>query len=155
MTDRKLNGRRAGVVEWNSNKSHCVVKSTLAAEAASVSCAYDRLCFVRVALAEMIYGWGSNWSNLLDKIPGRCVTDCKSFVDMYCKEGSMPTERRIALDVADLRERLEAGYELARTDTRLMLADPLTKHMPDQGFLENVLKQCNYTHECKEDKKIK
>ena len=154
VTDRKCSGRRAHVTDWCSSKIHRVVKSTLAAEAASASYAYDRACYVRVALAEMIHGWNATWTQLLDKIPVRCVTDSKSFVDMCRKEGSMPTERRIALDVADLRERLEAGDELMWTDTRLMLADPLTKRMPDQDFLENTLRECNYIYECKSEVKV-
>ncbi len=146
VTDKKFSGKPIHIVEWNSSKIHRVVKSTLAAEAASASFAHDRACYVRTAIAEMIHGWNPDWMQLLNEIPGRNVTDCKSFVDLCRKEGSIPTERRIALDVADLRERLESGDELVWTDTRLMLADPLTKHLPDQSLFEFTLKTASYIY---------
>ena len=155
LTDEKFKAKVVNVVDWCSSKIHRVVRSTLAAESASASYGFDRACFVRTALAEMLYGWESqdNWTALMDKIPNLCVTDCKSFVDLCRKEGSMPTERRIALDLADLRDRLEAGDGLIWTDTRLMLADPLTKHMKDQSYLEHVLKTGEYVYRCKHETK--
>ncbi|CAK0857899.1 unnamed protein product, partial [Prorocentrum cordatum] len=155
LTDEKFEAKKVNVVDWCSSKIHRVVRSTLAAEAASASYGFDRACFVRTALAEILYGWESesDWTTLMGKIPSLCVTDCKSFVDLCRKEGSMPTERRIALDLADLRDRLEVGDGLIWTDTRLMLADPLTKHMKDQSYLEHVLKTGEYVYRCKYEAK--
>ena len=54
-------------------------------------------------------------------------TDCKSLHDCLHKEGSIPTERRIALDVYDIRQYLDTD-DLLWTSTNTMLVDPLTKH---------------------------
>ena len=157
VTDRGLSGRPAIVLDWVSSRIHRVVKSTLAAESAAAAFAYDRSCFVRVALAEMLYGWYSkpDWTGLMFTIPMLSITDCRSFVDLVRKEGSMPTERRIALDIADMREGFEGGDSCVWTDTRLMLCDPLTKHLPDQSYFEHVLKTCHYIFRVVNETKVK
>ena len=42
------------LIDWSSTKVHRVVRSTLAAEAASASHAHDRATFVRVLIAEVL-----------------------------------------------------------------------------------------------------
>ena len=74
-------------------------------------------------------------------MPGYLVVDAKSLYDSLMTPGSLPKERRVALD------RLAVGEALARpTDeirwvpTRHMLADIMTKHMRDAPpYLDYVL----------------
>ena len=63
-------------------------------------------------------------------MPGYLVMDAKSLYDSLMKPGSLPKERRVALDVSAIREALERATDHARwAPTRHMLADALTKSM--------------------------
>ena len=65
------------------------------------------------------------------QIPQVTWTDCRSLYDCLHKEGSIPSERRIALDIYDVRQFLENDYDaLEWCSTNSMIADPLTKHIP-------------------------
>ena len=59
------------------------------------------------------------------RVPQITWTDCKSLHDMLHKDGAMPTERRVALDVYDIRQYLDED-DLECVPTTAMLADPLT-----------------------------
>ena len=82
---------RAIRVDWDSHKIRRVVKSTLAAEAAATTYALDRMMFVKLLRATMLYGKDA-WMNATARLPGLLVTDCKSLLDLLAKEGSIPTE---------------------------------------------------------------
>ena len=62
-------------------------------------------------------------------------TDCQSMYEMLGKDTSMPKEKRVALDLYDVRQQLEAGDWMEWVPTGLMMADQLTKHRPWQGPL--------------------
>ena len=82
------------------------------------------------------------------KIPFRDISDCKSLVDLCHRQGSMPKERRVALDIVELREGVERQQEeIIWTSTHTMLADCLTKHLPDQKLLEEVLSSSKYRYD--------
>ena len=73
---------------------------------------------------------GRNWQSALAEMPGYLVMDAKSLYDSLMKPGSLPKERRVAIDVSAIREALERETDFARwTPTRHMLADALTKSM--------------------------
>jgi len=61
----------AMLIDWSSTKIHRVVRSTLAAEAASASHAHDRATFVRVLIAEVLFGEHGN-----------AGVKCRSLLDM-------------------------------------------------------------------------
>ena len=119
------------MVEWKSHRLKRVVKSTLAAEAAALCEAQDHLEFGRVLLAQMLgYDYGRDWQRALDRFPGYLVMDAKSLFDSLEAPGSMPKERRVALDLQAVREALEREADEARwVPTRHMIADVLTKSM--------------------------
>ena len=72
-------------------------------------------------------------------------TDCKSLFDLCVKVGSLPDERRVALDLLDVREVIEELKDQIRwVPTDHMLADAFTKSMPPDLLLR-YLKDGKYS----------
>jgi hypothetical protein len=131
------------MLDWSSSKIHRKVKSTLAAEAAGASRGYDRATFCRALIYEIEHGRGQPkldpdtgklakvpWTEAVTKIPCCVATDCRSLYDLCNKQGSLPDERRVALDLLDVREGLEHfGDKVRWVPTEHMLSDSLTKRM--------------------------
>ena len=149
---------RTHLLDWGSSKIHRKVRSTLAAEAASAARAFDRGAYVRVMLYEIEHGWTHKWDkldqddcNMRDDwqkmcraIPFSLGTDCKSLYDVCTKNGSMPDERRVALDLLDVRESIEEmGDKIRWIPTDHMLVDCMTKAMPAEVMLD-YLKTMEY-----------
>ena len=85
----------ATMVEFQSSTSHRVVRSTLAAEATSLSTAVDRQLYVRLVLEGLLYGEAAatpNWRSQL-KVPGVVIVDAKSLFDHLKTTGGIPKER--------------------------------------------------------------
>ena len=132
------------LMDWGSGKIHRKVRSTLAAEAASASHGADRATYLRALIGEFLYGYTSGWRDLVSRVPGAIATDCRSLYDLCRKHGSLPQERRIALDLLDVREGLEDhGDQIRWIPTAHMLADALTKRMPPDLLLK-FLKDYRY-----------
>ena len=59
----------------------------------------------------MIYetevGKDQHWTEMCKSVPFCLGTDCKSLFDLCSKVGSLPDERRVALDLMDIREGIE------------------------------------------------
>ena len=150
---------RTHLLDWGSSKIHRKMRSTLASEAASAARAFDRGAYARVMLYEIEQGWrhkwerldqdgGSslrhNWSKMCQKIPFALGTDCKSLYDVCTKNGSMPEERRVALDLMDVRESIEEmGDQIRWIPTDHMLVDCMTKTMPPDAMM-SYLKNMEY-----------
>ena len=142
---------RTHLLDWGSSKIHRKVRSTLAAEAASATRAFDRGAYARVMLYEINHGWTNawnrfsengierrqSWEKMCSKIPFSLGTDCKSLYDVCTKNGSMPDERRVALDLLDIRESIEEmGDQIRWIPTDHMLVDCMTKTMPPDVMLK-------------------
>ena len=127
-------------VEYQSSTIHRVVRSTLAAEAASLSTAMDRQLYVRLVAESMLYGEPTitpAWRSEL-KIPGILVVDARSLYDHLKTTGSIPKERQVMIDLLAARELAETGgIQINWVPTTHMLADMLTKSMiPPQLVLQ-------------------
>ena len=76
------------------------------------------------------------------QIPFSMGTDCKPLYDVCTKNGSMPEEKRVALDLLDLRESVEElGDQIRWIPTDHMLVDCMTKNMPPEempGYLKTM-----------------
>ena len=146
------------LLDWGSSKIHRKMRSTLASEAASAARAFDRGAYARVMLYEIEYGirhtWErlsedntdvkQQWSHMCQQIPFALGTDCKSLYDVCTKNGSMPDERRVALDLLDVRESIEEmGDQIRWIPTDHMLVDCMTKTMPPDAMIE-YLKRMEY-----------
>ena len=87
--------------------------------------------------------------------PVGMATDCKSLYDVCIRPTSMPTEKRVTLDLLDVRHHLDqhpAMYQVRWIPTTAMLVDALTKHLPDQTVLENFMK--NNVYSLREDPRL-
>ena len=95
------------LLDWGSSKIHRKVRSTLAAETAAAARTYDRAIYARAMIAEIENGLQGHWKEEIKTIPFCLGTDCKSLYDLCMREGSLPDERRVALDLLDIREGIE------------------------------------------------
>jgi hypothetical protein len=140
----------ASILEWGTSRIKRVVKSTLASESASFAAAQDRNEFARVAVA---YFFGlaradrkHDWTELLERVPGFLCVDAKSLYDLLNKRGSLPAEKRVALDLVAAREGLEREADkIFWIPTRWMLADSFTKAMAKHEALEILLQKGGYS----------
>ena len=127
------------LIDWSSTKIHRVVRSTLAAEAASASHAHDRVTFVRVLIADVLFGeHGKHWSQVQKSVRYGLVTDCRSLYDHCNKTGASLSEKRVGLDIADIRSSIDGGDVLMWVPTERMPADAFTKHVKVQTVLQEV-----------------
>ena len=87
----------------------------------------------------MKWNWGidGDWRDACEKIPFCLGTDCKSLYDLCTKDGSTPDEKRVALDLLDVREGIETfGDKIRWVPTDHMLVDCFTKAMNPALLLE-------------------
>ena len=136
------------MVEFNSTTITRVVKSTMAAESASLSIALDRNLYLRLLLEAMIYGepeMGSEWKHNL-KIKGVLVTDARSLFDHLSTTGSVPKEWQTLIDLLVARDLVDGGAMILKwVPTWHMLADTLTKKMKPTPVLEKFLYHEKYS----------
>ena len=157
MAERSIldGSARANLLDWGFKKIHRVVKSTLAAEAAAMSFGFDRSIFARAVYSEINAGQSSAWQMMSKDIPlaiqladhaghlpGNDIalglaTDCKSLFDLRNRPTTTLTEKRITLDLLDVREHLDRDDNvLARwIPTTATLDDALAKHLTDLTVL--------------------
>ena len=114
---------------------------------------YDKVCYVRAILAEIFFGWRADWEAHSRQLQAAMVTDCKSLKDLTAKAGSLPAEKCIALDIADVRQGLEAGDKLFWTSTDRMAVDALTKSITEDTLLTEIL--CSGYYDFRPTEKIK
>ena len=138
------NNQRAPIspLTWSSKKIARVVRSTLSAEAYSMSNSVDRMGWMRLL-------WGVINVDQFDwRQPKVCfkqlpvatvVTDCKSLFDLVSRN-AMPSceEYRTTLEVLLIRERCSEHCHFRWIPTALQVADALTKPM-DPVLLRQVL----------------
>ena len=128
-------------LDWSSSTIKRVVRSTLAAESAAASKCFDRAVYLRVIVAEAIKGpdvrsW--RWQDLCREVPMLFVSDCRSMVEHVRKTGAATDEKRVAMDLADLRAGVDAGDLVVWIPTRKMVADCLTKHLTLDEETESI-----------------
>jgi hypothetical protein len=132
------------IVEYSSTRISRVVKSTMAAESASLSLALDRLLYLRLLIEAVLYGepeLGPNWRHEL-KVPGILVTDARSLYDHINKTGSLPSERQTLIDLLIARDLTEAKAITVRwVPTTHQLADIFTKFMRSTPIFSKLIKE--------------
>lgn len=128
-----LSGRASGgLLEHSSRKISRVVRSTMAAESASLAAAVDHHLYCRLLWQHLLYGGApvcGEWEKNL--VVGGCVvTDAKRVFDHLSKTGSLPAERQTLLDLLSVKEYMEDQViETRWVPSFHMLDDPLTKVM--------------------------
>ena len=114
----------ATIIDWCSNKSSRVCKSTLAAEASACDKSVDRAYFV-----------GLTFGKLLDGVPAHRavrhlrqlqVTDCKSLYDAIKAQNPRTSEKRTFVDLRSIQEYIDVR-SIRWVPTEHQHADALTK----------------------------
>ena len=127
---------------WSSKKIARVVRSTLSAEAFSMSRSVDKLGWMRLLWGVVIqdgFEWRDPPKSFKTLPRATIVTDCKSLFDLVTR-CAMPSceEYRTTLEVLLIKERCSEHCSFRWIPTALQLADPLTKPM-DASLLRVVL----------------
>ena len=86
------------------------------------------------------------------RIPAGIATDCRSLFDLLRKPGSLPQERRVALDILDLRDGIEnEGLAVRWVPTNHMASDCLTKLEADPAVQHHMMRTGRYSFRFNED----
>ena len=109
VTSREaLYGREpASIMDWGSNRTNRVVRSTLAAEAAAADKAIDRAVYVSYMFDEAIYRRPATLRQ--STVPVIAITDCRSLFDAVQQMTPSLEEKRTILDITSIREHIAAN----------------------------------------------
>ena len=140
LFDRKLfDGETAkgSLLEWRSQACKRVCRSTFGAETMACIEGIEACQYHRALLATLVSGRFVQLEEARKAWPMVAMTDCKSLHDHLHRAGipRVPTDRRLAIDLASLRQELAAEVwdrrrlPLQWIPTTCQLADPLTKPM--------------------------
>ena len=141
------------LLDWRSHSIKRVVSSTFAGETLSACEGLGASQFVRALLLEARFGRAID---LLDFDRQLCpivgVTDCKSVFDTVHRDGcvKLPTEKRLAIEVAAMKEMVRAeaapslectklfGLPMKWVPTAVQWADCLTKEMDGAALRQQL-----------------
>ena len=129
-------------IVWHSKQIGRVVRSTLSAEAYSMSSSLDKLTWIRSMwgyIKDPRFEWHRPEKSLEKEPKGLMITDCKSLYDLVTKN-AVPNcqEWRTTIEVMLLKEQSKNHTMCRWVSTAIMLADCLTKPM-DATFMRTVL----------------
>ena len=146
------------VLSWQNKKIKRVVRSSLAAEASSMSTCQEHLELMRTVWEQMTRCEFvlENDEQFLKARPSILVTDCKSFYDAIHKEGAAPasTNKRLAIELAIVKANAVSGEtDLRWIGARYQIADCLTKHASrkSETVLQKVLHEAQWRITAEED----
>ena len=119
------------VMEWKSQVEKRVCRSTLAAETYALATGVEAADWLRVLLLESrdVKFNIAEWSERTKDLKSRRLCDAKSVCDYLIKDVGSPQDKRVAIELAALKQLLNRGLgdELRWVDNSVMVADPLTK----------------------------
>ena len=125
-----------------------VVRSTMAAESASLSQALDKQLYLRLVMECLLHGEPDllgDWRKKL-LIPGHLVTDAKSLYDHLTTTGSLPKERQTLVDLLCARDLFEAKVITIKwLPNRHMIADCLTKAVAPNEVYDLFIKENKFS----------
>ena len=138
---------KGSILDWKSGACNRVCRSTFSAESMACSNAVLRRFFETLLTGQ------------LQRTPGgrfqvRLLSDCRSLYDHLVKEGipRIPTDRRLAIDLAAIREDLKSLGRFAWVPTQSQLADVLTKPMKATAWWNLILEPLRLTFREKAEK---
>ena len=157
-----IEGGKFSVVDWKSKASSRVCRSTFAGETMAGCEAFEAAVFLRSLLLSLALGLRVEESRGGEYMPLHLVTDCRSLYDHVHREGvpRAPSEKRLAIDLAGLRQGLmmEARHQWKKKHPLLerpspqaplkpplhwvptsdQLADLLTKQLKSNGWWDTI-----------------
>ena len=128
-------------VAYASHRIRRIVRSTLAAETMGLATAVESGDYVRACLMELTDGGFTlrSWYDDIKKWPQLWVVDARSTYDHLNKDCGIPTDKRLAIDVAALHETLARGGDrLVWVPGPVNPADGLTKAAGTNEALESL-----------------
>jgi hypothetical protein len=147
---------QGSLLDWRSHACARVCRSTFGGE--TIACVegleagqYVRACLAALLTGKVVKVEQTPW-------PLLCLTDCRSLYDHLHKAGppKVPAEKRLAVDLAALRQSLDAERPfggkrpLAWIPTGLQLADILTKPMRANDWFRTLREGVKLPWTCKE-----
>ena len=146
------------VLSWQSKKIKRVVRSSLAAEASSMSTCQEHLDWMRTMWEQMTRSEFvlENYEQFQKARPSILVTDCKSLYDAIHKEGAAPSskDKRLAFELAIVKAEAVSGETNLRwIDPRYQIADCLTRHASkkSEAVLQKTLNEAQWMMTAEED----
>ena len=127
------------VPSWQSKKIKRLVRSSLAAEASSMSSiCQEHLHWMRMMWKQMICGEFvlENYEQFLKARPSFLVNDCKSLYDVTHKGGAAlaSSDKRLAIELALVLAKAVSG----ETDLKWIDERTQNRRLPDKARLEEV-----------------
>ncbi|CAE7724502.1 GIP [Symbiodinium sp. CCMP2592] len=126
-----LQGQKSylSVLDWKSGACERVCRSTFAAETMACCMAVEGGDYLEKFLETLLRG--SLQRKTTGNIKLRFLSDCRSLYDHLTREGipRIPCDRRLAIDLAAVRQDIKPLGRLAWVPTTRQLADVLTKPM--------------------------
>ena len=107
--------------------------------------------FIRCCILELINPQFhlSDWESFVPQLPINWVLDARSGYDSLTKDSSLPDDKRLAIDVASLRqlrrEAAEGDHAISWMPGPQMPCDPMTKKGADIEPLENLMKTAEFS----------
>ena len=117
---------RANLIDWRSNKSAQVCRSTLASEAMACDDCVDRSYFANLMVAELLTGEKPSKDLSSWRLNQLQVTDCKSLRDAISAEHPKTSEKRTYVDIRSIQQFID-GKTIRWCPTSVQWADGLTK----------------------------
>ena len=138
-------GGHLSLLEWRSQACQRVCRSTFGAETMSCVEGLENAQYIRALFASLLQGKLVKLEEARGTFDLLCLTDCKSLTEHLHRTGvpRVPTDRRLAIDLAALRQELRAErrqgrYPITWIPTSNQLADPLTKPMQTASWWETL-----------------
>ena len=144
-------------MDWKSQVEKRVCRSTLAAETYALASGVEAADWLRVLLIESrdVDFNIAEWADRTKDVKSRWFCDAKSVCDHLGKDVGCPQDKRIAIELASLKQLLNRGLgdELLWLDTALMPADPLTKELENEEVLFHLMESNKFTMNASEEVK--
>ena len=125
------------ILDWKSGACERVCRSTFAAETMACGTATETGDFIVRFLETLLTGKLARTSSRFEM---RYLSDCRSLYDHLTRDGvpRVPTCKRLAIDLAGIREDLKSLGRIAWVPTEAQLADILTKPLRAEGWWNTV-----------------
>ncbi|CAE7213744.1 GIP [Symbiodinium sp. CCMP2592] len=135
---------RASVLDWRSGACERVCRSTFSAETMACCTASETGIFISKFLETLLTGKLARTSTRFEM---RFVSDCRSLYDHLTRAGvpRVPTCKRLAIDLAGIREDLKDSGRIVWVPTWAQLSDILTKPLRAEGWWRTLKSELKLT----------
>ena len=133
------NERSVSVIDWKSSACARVCRSTFASETMACMSAVESADYLQSFFETLLTGRLCRHHQ--GRLRIRFLSDCRSLYDHLTREGipRVASDRRLAIDLAAIREDLKRFGRLAWIPTEAQLADILTKPMKAHAWWKSIV----------------